>query len=174
MAEVQRQAREMLDEYSSRYGLRGLSFQLKQGVHNNGAGTNLWVEALVLPIIHVQAPVPVPVPALCPVILRTDARPVAAETSSDASPTQEAPSGRLNPQQVEYLRMLQENQLLRQQLQQCRSLIEVLIRERVEPVGDGLTSGGVRSQEGGTSHVAHSSRGAASARAVWEPGEGTS
>ena len=67
MEEVQHRVRVLLDDSSRRYGPRGLSFQLKQGVLNNGAATNLWVEVLVVPLV-VQSPVPVPVPTVCPVL----------------------------------------------------------------------------------------------------------
>ena len=69
MEEVQHRVRVLLDDSSRRYGPRGLSFQLKQGVLNNGAATNLWVEVLVVPLVHVQSPVPVPVPTVCPVLV---------------------------------------------------------------------------------------------------------
>ena len=155
MEEVQRRVRGLLDDASRRFGPRGVAFQLKQGMLNNGAGTNLWVEVQVVPVIHMQSPVPVPVPTVCPILLpanaqpanghtgaSTSATPSAATTPSAQPPTTAGPSSdaagesmaaataaavaagaNLTAQQVEYLRVVQENQLLRQYLAQCQALI---------------------------------------------------
>lgn len=148
MSEVQRRVREMLDDNSRRFGARGLSFQLKQGILHNGAGTNLWVEVHVTPLIHVQTPVPVPVPSLYPLLLPSNAQaplppappsaaaggappaeqagvyPSGVYPSASASATAAAAGGTLSAQQVEMVRLLQENQLLRQYLAQCQALIQ--------------------------------------------------
>jgi hypothetical protein len=163
MADVQRRVRDLLDDASRRFGPRGLSFQLKQGVLNNGAGTNLWVEVQVVPLIHVQTPVPVPVPAVCPVLLPSTAQPPpppspepaerppsAAHPDTDASAATSASSSAsvermaaeasvsaagasLSAQQVEYLRVLQENQLLRQYLAQSQALLQHLVQQQQQP-----------------------------------------
>ena len=173
MVEVQRRVRELLDETSRRFGPRGVSWQLKQGVLYNGAGTNLWVEVQVVPLIHVQTPVPVPVPAVCPILLPSSAQPApaaaAAAASADAPARQAAASQaaasqgaappavpgestraaqtqgamaaaqtaaaagvNLSAQQVEYLRVLQENQVLRQYLHQCQALIQHMAAQQAQ------------------------------------------
>ena len=195
MGEAQRRVCEILDDTSRRFGARGISFQLKQGVFNNGAGTNLWVEVQVAPIIHVHTPCPVPVPTVFPILLPPHAHPDASvgaagsagagasgagasgagasgAGASGAGASGAGPSGctsasdcggptsagvsangaggsgtppeaaadgvaaaaaaaaasgaSLSPQQVEYLRLLQENQILRQYLQQCHGLVQTL------------------------------------------------
>ena len=50
--------RELADDASRRYGPRGLNFALKQGVLGAGAGTNLWVEVQVVPMVLKAALVP--------------------------------------------------------------------------------------------------------------------
>ena len=182
MAEVQRRVRELLDDNSRRFGTRGVSFQLKQGVLYNGAGTNLWVEIQVVPLIHVQMPVPVPVPTVCPVILPSTVRPphtaqptegseatappqlsaaasceqadggggapaggggdpssssasMNADASMSSAAAAAAQGANLSAQQVEYLRVLQENQLLRQYLAQCQTLIQHLARQQQQQQG---------------------------------------
>ena len=167
MEEVQHRVRVLLDDSSRRYGPRGLSFQLKQGVLNNGAATNLWVEVLVVPLVHVQSPVPVPVPTVCPVLVPAQSpqqlsqqagstsaattpagpavtpaqTPDAAPSPGFGSPATPAAStssaGRnqnLEAHQIEYLRVLQENQLLRQYLSQCQALIHQLASQANVPV----------------------------------------
>lgn len=146
MTEVRQKVCEMLDDSSRRYGPRGLSFQLKQGVLQNGAGTNMWVEVQITPVIHVQSPIAIPVPSIYPVLLPSNATaaasPGAASAStagaaaasftagsSSATPPADAGSG-LGAQSVEYLRLLQENQLLRQYLSQCQTLIQQLTRQQ--------------------------------------------
>eukprot|EP00962_Isochrysis_galbana_P020222 scaffold5896_cov116-Isochrysis_galbana.AAC.6 len=44
---VQAKAREVLDEVSRRYAIRGLHFSLKLGVHSAGAASNMWMETQV-------------------------------------------------------------------------------------------------------------------------------
>jgi hypothetical protein len=44
---VQDKAREVLDEASRRYAVRGLHFSLKLGVHSAGAASNMWMETQV-------------------------------------------------------------------------------------------------------------------------------
>jgi hypothetical protein len=150
MAEVQRRVRALLDDSSRRFGARGISFQLKQGVLNNGAATNLWVEVQVVPLIHVQSPVPVPVPTICPIIIPSEARhnaavshpegegsakgassgtTPAAEPSPASAASHSTSGSSLSAQQVEYLRVLQENQLLRQYLTQCQTLVQTLAQQ---------------------------------------------
>lgn len=185
MGEVQKRVGELLDDSSRRFGARGVSFQLKQGIINNGAATNLWVEAQVVPMIHVQSPVPVPVPTVCPVLVPASARvvptasPAATSTPADMStpaataaatpagaggagsvggashaptapgtggPPSTASTGQLSVQQVEYLRVLQENQLLRQYLNQCQQLVQTLAQQvtmQQQQLGDVARSGGV-------------------------------
>mmetsp|Transcript_43652 Transcript_43652/g.87367 ORF Transcript_43652/g.87367 Transcript_43652/m.87367 type:complete len:305 (-) Transcript_43652:404-1318(-) len=143
MSEVQRRVREMLDDSSRRFGGRGISFQLKQGMLHNGAGTNMWVEVQLTQLIHVQTPVPVPVPTIYPLLLPSTMQspqdPLgAAGSSSTAGPFAYAAAaaagasagGTLSPQQVEMVRLLQENQLLRQYLAQCHALNHQLIQSQ--------------------------------------------
>lgn len=180
MSEVRRRVSDQLDDSSRRFGSRGLSFQLKQGILSNGAGTNMWVEVQITPVVHVQSPVPVPVPALMPLLLPSNATPAvgaaaaatagsaaasggkapaAAGSSSSAAAgssstaaagssaahaaaaasTADAPAAsppmtpgagmtaEVTAQNVEYLRVLQENQLLRQYLSQTQGLLKQLM-----------------------------------------------
>ena len=167
LAEVQRRVRATLSDFSIRLGPRGLNLQLRQGVLNNGAGTNLWVEIHVAPLL--QVPVPVPYPTLYPMLMPADgvASPTCAKTPSASAPPidldtparaadgtpgaagsagaahtpSETPSamaaaaaaaaGVLTPEQLEYLRVLQENQLLRQYLAQCQALVNIQAGEQV-------------------------------------------
>ena len=162
MAEVQTKVRELADDASRRYGPRGLNFALKQGVLGAGAGTNLWVEVQVVPMVHVQSPVPVPVPTVCPIVIpgNADARagggggaggttPASASTAGVASPAaggamadavaaaaaSSGGGGSLDARQVEYLRVLQENQLLRQYLAQHQALIQQLLAQQAAGMG---------------------------------------
>ena len=138
MGEVRRRVCELLDDSSRRYGARGLSFQLKQGVLHNGASTNLWVEVQIIPVVHVHSPVPVPVPSLVPLLLPPDAtiapQPSSAPASTSAAappPTAGTGAPALSSSHVEYLRVLQENQMLRQYLAQCQALVlQLLAREQ--------------------------------------------
>jgi len=138
MGEVRRRVCELLDESSRRYGARGLSFQLKQGVLHNGASTNMWVEVQIIPVVHVHSPVPVPVPSLVPLLLPPDAtiapQPSSAPASTSAAappPTEGTGASALSSSHVEYLRVLQENQMLRQYLAQCQALVlQLLAREQ--------------------------------------------
>ena len=138
MGEVRRRVCELLDDSSRRYGARGLSFQLKQGVLHNGASTNMWVEVQIIPVVHVHSPVPVPVPSLVPLLLPPDAtiapQPSSAPASTSAAappPTAGTGASALSSSHVEYLRVLQENQMLRQYLAQCQALVlQLLAREQ--------------------------------------------
>ena len=179
VSSVQERVRAQLDEASQRHGARGLNFQLKQSIVGNGAGTNMWVEVQVLPLLQVKQPVPVPVPTLYPVLVPSDPAAGAASPSpsggapgssggassvsrtaagkqraaaAPSTPGSAAPSapptpasaaaagshgasamaaeaaaaaasGTLTPQQLEYLRVLQENQMLRQYVQQYQQLV---------------------------------------------------
>ena len=53
MDAVQQLVRAELDVASRRYGPRGVNLQLKQGIAGNGAGTNMWIELSILPMIQV-------------------------------------------------------------------------------------------------------------------------
>ena len=81
VSSVQERVRAQLDEASQRHGARGLNFQLKQSIVGNGAGTNMWVEVQVLPLLQVKQPVPVPVPTLYPVLVPSDPAAGAASPS---------------------------------------------------------------------------------------------
>ena len=54
MESVQTRVRAELDAASRKFGARGVNLQLRQGVIGAGAGTNMWVELLVLPLIQVR------------------------------------------------------------------------------------------------------------------------
>ena len=54
MESVQARVRAELDAASRKFGARGVNLQLRQGVIGAGAGTNMWVELLVLPLIQVR------------------------------------------------------------------------------------------------------------------------
>eukprot|EP00316_Scyphosphaera_apsteinii_P009913 CAMPEP_0119323064 /NCGR_PEP_ID=MMETSP1333-20130426/59872_1 /TAXON_ID=418940 /ORGANISM="Scyphosphaera apsteinii, Strain RCC1455" /LENGTH=256 /DNA_ID=CAMNT_0007330425 /DNA_START=282 /DNA_END=1052 /DNA_ORIENTATION=- len=165
MATLQKVVREQLEEASHALADRGLNFQLKQGVLSNGAGTNMWIEVQIAPLLQVMTAVPVP--TMYPILLpsagtlsqsggvpssaaggisggSTDlARGEAHEpsgpargtagasaisssaTSVEADARAAAATGTLSPQQLEYLRVLQENQLLRQYLQQYQTLVKL-------------------------------------------------
>jgi len=183
MANLQAAVREKLDEASHQCSSRGVNFQLKQGVLANGAGTNLWLEVQIAPLLKVLTPTPVPTlyPVLMPSAQGTPVtgagqagsapagssgcgagaasngsskRPEGASSSSNgsrgapaatsaagaagaagagaaAAPSMAeeaqaaAAAGTLTPQHAEYLRVLQENQLLRQYLQQYQVLVRL-------------------------------------------------
>ena len=53
---VQQRVRVALDDASRKLGPRGLNFQLKQGMLWNGAGTNMWIEIQVAPLVQARCP----------------------------------------------------------------------------------------------------------------------
>lgn len=146
MAAVQSRVRALLDTASRQLGSRGVNFQLKQAILGNGAGTNLWVEVQVMPLTQVFVPVPVPAPSLYPILLpaATPAAPAATPAATPAGAgaagsaaegaTREqmaaaaaaaGANGTMAPLQLEYLRVLQENQMLRQYLKQTQQLVQL-------------------------------------------------
>lgn len=144
MATVQSRVHALLDTASRQFGARGVNFQLKQSIMGNGAGTNMWVEVQVMPLAQTFVPVPVPAPSLYPILLPA-ATPSGASTpgavpagapatpasgSGDAEAVAAAAAaaganGTMNPLQLEYLRVLQENQMLRQYLKQHQTLVQL-------------------------------------------------
>ena len=154
MTEAQARVRELLDESSRRYGARGVNFQLKQGVLHSGAATNLWVEVQIVPLLHTQSPIPIPAPTICPIILPASASSEAAlaalaaragwtsesvpapslrAASLSGAPTADATAGAtsvyMDVSQMQHLRVLQENQLLKQCIAQHQILLQRILRQ---------------------------------------------
>ena len=140
MATVQGRVHALLDTASRQFGARGVNFQLKQSIMGNGAGTNMWVEVQVMPLAHTFVPVPVPAPSLYPILLpaatpggtatpgAAPATPAGGSAGAEAAAAAAAAAGAngtMNPLQLEYLRVLQENQMLRQYLQQHQTLVQL-------------------------------------------------
>mmetsp|Transcript_40533 Transcript_40533/g.100092 ORF Transcript_40533/g.100092 Transcript_40533/m.100092 type:complete len:313 (+) Transcript_40533:203-1141(+) len=148
MSAAQAQLRLKLDEFSNFFAERGISFQLRQRLSAAARGCSLWVEVAVAPVLTALLPIAVPVPTLVPVLVdpaslgagaaggwaagKAPARPSSGGGSGSGSadvgsgtaqPTNgwdvvQAQYGALH---AEYVRVLHENQLLRQHLQdwQC-------------------------------------------------------
>ena len=147
MTEAQARVRELLDESSRRYGARGVNFQLKQGVLHSGAATNLWIEVQIVSLVYMQSPIPLSAPTICPIILPLSASSEAALVARAASESVPAPSLRaanlgcatadatagaasvhMAFLQMQYLRVLQENQLLKQCIAQYQILLRLIPR----------------------------------------------
>ena len=140
MATVQSRVHALLDTASHQFGARGVNFQLKQSIMGNGAGTNMWVEVQVMPLAQMFVPVPVPAPSLYPILLpaatpggaatpgAAPAAPASGSGGAEAAAAAAAAAGAngtMNPLQLEYLRVLQENQMLRQYLKQHQTLVQL-------------------------------------------------